>query len=139
MASLSTKPPNELLELTKKQQRNINCLSDPNRSTRRRALGKFVKEFNAPPKKKQRPIHSMFFIESLQKPLLTCLSDDIEKCRELSCTLLSHFTNHVFTDQSDYPSISNLFSLVLPIMQNRIGTTPFAEPTEEISFCLVLF
>jgi hypothetical protein len=137
MASLSTKPPNELLELTKKQQRNINCLSDPNRSTRRRALGKFVKEFNAPPKKKQRPIHSMFFIESLQKPLLTCLSDDIEKCRELSCTLLSHFTNHVFTDQSDYPSISNLFSLVLPIMQNRIGTTPFAEPTEEIRFCLV--
>ena len=36
-----------LADLTAKQQRNLNCLGDPNRSTRRRALLKFVKEFRA--------------------------------------------------------------------------------------------
>ena len=123
--------------LTSKQQRNINCLSDPNRSTRRRALKKFVQEFNAPPKKKQRPVHAAFFKASLQTPLLSCLADEIEKCRECSCALLTHFTNHVLTDTADHPAIYTLFTLVLPILQNRIGSTPFAEPTEEIRLCLV--
>lgn len=126
-----------LTELTKKQQRNINCLTDPNRSTRRRALGKFAKEFSAPPTQARRSVQSAFFKASLQQPLLACLSDEIEKCRELSCTLLAHFTNHVLTDPADHTAIYNLFLLVLPIMQNRIGSTPFAEPTEEIRLCLV--
>ena len=138
MASLTGKIVATALEaLTSKQQRNINCLSDPNRSTRRRALKKFVQEFNAPPKKKQRPVHAAFFKASLQTPLLSCLADEIEKCRECSCALLTHFTNHVLTDTADHPAIYTLFTLVLPILQNRIGSTPFAEPTEEIRLCLV--
>jgi dynein assembly factor 5 len=126
-------------ELTKKQQRNINCLTDPNRSTRRRALGKFVKEFQSPPttKNQQRDVHASFFIQSLQAPLLTCLSDEVEKCRELSGTLLTHFVNHVLTDAADSDAMLTLFSLLLPILQNRIGSVPFAEPTEEIRFMLI--
>ena len=71
------KTPLELL--TSKSQRNLNCLSDPNRSTRRRALKKFVQEFDAtsecaPKKKKVRKLHAAFFRQELQHRLLPMLS-----------------------------------------------------------------
>ena len=150
-----------LADLTAKQQRNLNCLGDPNRSTRRRALIKFVKEFRAggpgghdgtPPKNStERAVHAAFFVSALQPKLLALLSDDIEKCRELSHTLLTHFSVHVLgvlaagKKKNDTPqccaaaraALCRLFYAFLPIAEARVGSTPFAEPTEEIRLMVV--
>ena len=132
MASTTASSP-ALDDLTQKQQRNINCLTDPNRSTRRRALGKFLKVFNEKPKKNVRQVHATFFIQSLRSPLLACLCDEVEKCRELSTTLFTHFITNVLTEDSDQPAIVALFTSIVPILKERVGTIPFTEPTEEIN------
>ena len=103
MATLAAGDASPLELLTSKSQRNLNCLSDPNRSTRRRALKKFVAEFDAgsgkgPKKSKERKLQAAFFKKELQHRLLPLLSDDIEKCRELALTLLAHFARHVVKD-----------------------------------------
>ena len=136
MASTTASSP-ALDDLTQKQQRNINCLTDPNRSTRRRALGKFLKVFNEKPKKNVRQVHATFFIQSLRSPLLACLCDEVEKCRELSTTLFTHFITNVLTEDSDQPAIVALFTSIVPILKERVGTIPFTEPTEEIRLVLI--
>ena len=68
-------------------QRDLNCLSDPDRSTRKRALEKITKEAQA---------RSSSFttdevtqnLDLLHKPLLKCIKDPAEKCRELSVIIL---------------------------------------------------
>ena len=165
MASIASKgEPTELEALRAKNQRNLNCLSDPNRSTRRRALKKFVKEFDAdsektPKKKKIRRLHAAFFKSELQHRLIPLLSDEIEKCRELALTLLKHFALYVLRDSSattvskedgedkshpeavtsddKEPPLASLFFALVPIAESRIGSTPFAEPTEEIRLLIV--
>ena len=127
----------DLLEFTKKQQRNVNCLTDPNRSTRRRALIKFAKEFKTKPKPNEIQIQAQFFIQSIQSPLITCLSDDVEKCRELSCTILTYFVNEILITTEHHEAIITLFEMIVPVLTIRVGSIPFAEPTEEIRLCLM--
>ena len=68
-------------------QRDLNCLSDPDRGTRKRALEKISKDVQArggsfaADSVKQN-------LDLLHKPLLKCIKDPAEKCRELSVTIL---------------------------------------------------
>ena len=64
-------------------QRDINCLSEDNKSTRKRAIEKICKELI----KKKPPLNSGVLqecLESIIKPVLKIFSDPSEKCRELS-------------------------------------------------------
>lgn len=64
-------------------QRDVNCLCENNKSTRRRAIEKITKEIlrKAPPLKAD-ILQGCF--ESILKPVLKLFSDPSEKCRELS-------------------------------------------------------
>ena len=71
-----------------KLQRDVNCLSDDNRTTRRRALDRLRRETVG-----RSPAHSLEVLQGLMeflvKPLLKVLSDPVEKCRELAVGILA--------------------------------------------------
>jgi hypothetical protein len=70
-------------------QRDLNCLSDPDRSTRKRALEKISKDVQA---RKGKPDFTPDLVKQnldlLHKLLLKTMKDPAEKCRELSVTIL---------------------------------------------------
>ena len=71
-------------------QRDLNCLSDPDRNTRKRALEKISKDVNAHVGKPDfTPDVVKSNLDLLHKPLLKCVKDPAEKCRELSVTILA--------------------------------------------------
>jgi hypothetical protein len=70
-----------LRQLALKLQRDVNCLSDPDRTTRRRALTKLEKVLVQEPQ--GRALLSTYLINTLAAPLVQLLSDPVEKCREL--------------------------------------------------------
>ena len=77
-----------LIHFLQRLQRDVNCLSDDNRTTRRRALERLRKETilhhpNYPPSVLQA------LLDFMLKPLLRALSDPTEKCRELAIALLA--------------------------------------------------
>lgn len=76
------------LSVLQKLQRDINCLSDSNKTTRRRALERLRRETIG-----QKPLHPSQVIaalfEALLKPLLKSFSDPMEKCRDLSIETVS--------------------------------------------------
>ena len=69
-------------------QRDVNCLTDDNRTTRRRALDRLRKETvdHRPP---HPPAALQGLLDFALKPLLRVLSDPTEKCRELAVSLLA--------------------------------------------------
>ena len=74
----------------------MNCLSDDNRTTRRRALDHLKRETVG-----RSPAHPpevlQGLMEFLVKSLLRVLSDPVEKCRELAVGLLSEYVCADFT------------------------------------------
>ncbi len=66
----------------------MNCLSDENRSTRKRALERLKKE-TIGRRPGYDPSQLQGVCEFLVKPLLRIFSDPVEKCRELSISLLT--------------------------------------------------
>ena len=71
-------------------QRDLNCLSDPDRNTRKRVLEKISKDVNAHVGKPDfTPDVVKSNLDLLHKPLLKCVKDPAEKCRELSVTILA--------------------------------------------------
>ena len=69
-------------------QRDVNCLSDDNRTTRRRALDRLRKESlgHTP---RHAPDVLQGLLDFLVKPLLRVFSDPVEKCRELAVGLVA--------------------------------------------------
>ena len=76
------------LQSLQKLQRDVNCLSDDNRTTRRRALDRLKKETvgrspSYPPEVLQG------LLDFMVKALLRGFSDPVEKCRELAIGLMA--------------------------------------------------
>lgn len=69
-------------------QRDVNCLADENRATRKRGLERLKKEtvVHSPP---YTAGQLQAVLNLLIKPLLKSLSDPVEKCRELAISLLA--------------------------------------------------
>ena len=71
-----------------KLQRDVNCLSDESRSTRRRALERLRRETVAHSPPLPAPTLQAL-LELLLKPLLKLFSDPVEKCRELAIAIFT--------------------------------------------------
>ena len=69
-------------------QRDINCLADDNRGTRKRALEKINKEVFSKKSKLSASVMKTVF-EEILKPVLKLFSDPTEKCRELSLQIVT--------------------------------------------------
>jgi hypothetical protein len=108
-------------------QRTVNCLSDPDRSTRRQAAqtlnARLFKGDASNPKPSPQLLQGLI-CGPLLHPLITLLSDHVEACRSSSLT--------TFTQAAESaPDISDACSRLFPGLAQRMGDLPVAEPSEE--------
>ncbi|XP_031556171.1 dynein assembly factor 5, axonemal-like [Actinia tenebrosa] len=110
-------------------QRDINCLSDDNRTTRRRALDKILKDVlqRKPPLSAQ-VLQSL--LDELVKPLLKVMSDPTEKCRDLSVQIMSEFADKIV-------DVSVFLPYIIPTISQRLGQPEIVENCEELRLALV--
>ncbi|KAK7506627.1 hypothetical protein BaRGS_00002102 [Batillaria attramentaria] len=109
--------------------RHINCLSEENRNTRKKALESIRKDVidREPPLETDQL--GLVFSEIL-KPMLKVFSDQVEKCRELSLIIV----HRLFEKVSDP---EERLSYVFPVLVQRLGQQEIVEPSEELRFQLV--
>eukprot|EP00112_Aurelia_sp_Birch-Aquarium-sp1_P015656 Seg3494.1 transcript_id=Seg3494.1/GoldUCD/mRNA.D3Y31 product="Dynein assembly factor 5 axonemal" protein_id=Seg3494.1/GoldUCD/D3Y31 len=111
--------------LLKAMQRDINCISDGNKMTRRRAVDKIQKEIfqkhNLTPDELDR-----IFAE-LCKPLLHLYSFPVDKCREIAVNMVTEFSKTIKEPWKYLPYI-------IPVLVDRLGGQEIVEHTEEIRF-----
>ena len=112
-------------------QRDLNCLSDPDRSTRKRALEKISKDAQARGSKLSAD-EVKENLDLLHKPLLKCIKDPAEKCREQSVIILG--TLMPLAKASDVEAIAGevrarVRCLSMLILRQRAPRTAFARCT----------
>lgn len=119
-------------EIIQKLQRDINCLSDENKTTRRRALEKLQRETtHKKPTYHSDIIHGLLN-NGLLKPLLKMFSDPMERCRDLAITIVSECMSMVSEPAHFLP-------LIIPVIVTRFGTPEISEPSEEIRLVMIQF
>ncbi|XP_063284965.1 dynein axonemal assembly factor 5 [Pelobates fuscus] len=106
--------------------RHLNCLNDDNKFTRRKALGAIQQEAQD---KRLSSVALQEVFGELLKPLLRCLSDPMEKCRELATQIASHCVSNV-------PSPEEALPYLIPAITQRLGSPDIVEPTEELRLAL---
>ncbi|XP_056391895.1 dynein axonemal assembly factor 5 [Hyla sarda] len=113
-------------EVSQALARHLNCLNDENKSTRRRALASIQKEAE------DRRLSSGALQEvfgELLKPLLLCLSDPMEKCREIAIQVLTYCVTNV-------PRPEEALPYLVPAITQRLGNPEITEPSEELRLAL---
>jgi dynein assembly factor 5 len=113
--------------------RDINGLSENDRNVRREALKRLERSFVS---KRAAPIATVgqVFVQSAHKPLLKCLADSIEKCRELALAILKDLL--VTLPERD---CLDVLPLVLAAIVQRFKKLPFPEESEELRLELLEF
>ncbi|EDV28055.1 uncharacterized protein TRIADDRAFT_53253 [Trichoplax adhaerens] len=113
----------------KKLQRDINCLEDDDRSTRKRAIEKISSEtVGRRDQLNQDELQDLF--KAIIKPLLKRFSDPVEKCRQLSIKLTSSFLSKV-------KNYGDILPYLIPCVRSRLATPEIVEPSEEIRLQLM--
>ncbi|XP_002740361.1 dynein axonemal assembly factor 5-like [Saccoglossus kowalevskii] len=109
--------------------RQINCLSDDNRTTRRRGIDGIRKATLG----KEPPLEKEILKEVLNhivKSILKCFSDPVEKCRELAI----HFIGDYITSVDNFEDI---LPYLIPTLVQRLGCKEIVENAEELRLTLV--
>ncbi|KAJ8319390.1 hypothetical protein KUTeg_004481 [Tegillarca granosa] len=109
--------------------RHVNCLSEENRNTRKRAL-EGIRKDTFGRKEQLEAEESQLIFNELLKPLLKELSDPVEKCRELSINLLQDFLRKAQTPEESLPYL-------IPVLVQRLGQQEIVETSEELRLMLV--
>jgi len=107
-------------------RRDINCLSEADRNTRKKAVERLQKALLSSGKVKQEYVVRLF-LEELHKPLIRLFSDQAEKCRELSLAMMPQFV-----DMLPMADLENILPLLLAGLLGRLRTLPFPEQSEEL-------
>ncbi|XP_014839107.1 PREDICTED: dynein assembly factor 5, axonemal [Poecilia mexicana] len=107
--------------------RHLNCLNEDNKATRKRALESIRKETvnKGLPSGVLQEVFS-----SLLKPLLKCLSDPTEKCRETTIAIITEFIRCV-------PKPEEALPYLMPCLGQRFGDKEILEPSEELRLSAV--
>ncbi len=109
--------------------RHINGLGEQSRMTRRRAIEGINKElFQRKPALEKSLVQGV--LKELIKPILKLSSDTVEKCRELSITLL-------LSALEGCSEPNEFLSYVIPFLVQRIGQQDIIEQSEEMRLQLV--
>lgn len=114
-------------EVLKGLARHLNCLNEENKSTRKRAIELIKRETI------DRGLSSSVLQEVLAvllKPLLKCLSDPMERCRETAINIITEFIRCV-------PKPEECLSYLMPCMAQRLGEKEIQEPAEELRLSCV--
>jgi dynein assembly factor 5 len=119
--------------LAMKMQRDVNCLTDPDRSVRRRAVDKLHRALQSEASRVSASVLRSQCSANLQRPLLQCAENDaVEKCRERSLTSLLFLCERGALEPSD-TTLKELVALA----NARLGKLPYPEPTEEIRLLIL--
>ncbi|CAM9386582.1 unnamed protein product [Chrysoparadoxa australica] len=110
-------------------QRDLNCLADSDRTSRRRALTRLEKLLLGKDPCPEETVMRRFLVDTLSLQLITLLADPVEKCRELSAGLLLSCVKAITDVTEDTKSLA---LRIAPAVAARIGETPFVEVAEEV-------
>ncbi|KAM9843655.1 dynein axonemal assembly factor 5 [Aulostomus maculatus] len=102
--------------------RHLNCLNEDNKATRKRAL-ELIKRETVDKKLSSAVLQEVF--SAILKPLLKCLSDPMERCRETAITTLTEFIRCVPKPEESLPYL-------MPCLAQRLGEKEILEPAEEL-------
>ncbi|KAM6905310.1 dynein axonemal assembly factor 5 [Xenentodon cancila] len=107
--------------------RHLNCLNEDNKATRKRALDTIKKE--TVDKGLSGGVLQKVF-SALLKPLLKCLSDPVERCRETTIAIITEFIRCVPTPEESLPYL-------MPCLARRFGGKETLESAEELRLSAV--
>ncbi|XP_030201479.1 dynein assembly factor 5, axonemal [Gadus morhua] len=107
--------------------RHLNCLNEDNKATRKRALEAIKKETIE--KGLSGGVLQEVF-SCLLKPLLKCMSDPMERCRETSILMLTDFIRCV-------PQPEDSLVYLMPCLTQRLGGKEIIEPAEELRLSIM--
>ncbi|XP_077411849.1 dynein axonemal assembly factor 5 [Vanacampus margaritifer] len=122
MAAMASGEDRVSSEVLRGLARHLNCLGDDNKTTRKRALESIKRETVD---KKLSGLVQQEIFSALLKPLLKCLSDPMERCREIAISLISEFIRCVPEPQESLPYL-------MPCLAQRFGEKEILEPAEEL-------
>lgn len=127
MAAMEAGDERAAAEVLRGLARHLNCLSEDNKSTRKRALEAIKKE-TVDKGLSSGVLQEVF--SSLLKPLLKCLSDPMERCRETAILMLGEFIRCVPKPEESLPYL-------MPCLAQRLGGNDILEPAEELRLSLM--
>ncbi|GAB5033920.1 heat repeat containing 2 [Nannochloropsis oceanica] len=153
MVNAATNEPGEE-ELVRMLARDVNCMQDPDRMTRRRALNNLSSALvpggvggGQSTVLSPSPAAVCRFVQrNLQGPLLEVIEKDaVEKCRELALKILLAVVELMQQQQQQQQpplgeedtGLSTITVAFLPVAKRRIGVAPFLEPTEELRLAIL--
>ena len=118
--------------LQQQLQRDVNCLSDSNRSVRTTSLSKirkcvFVEE-------QLSSEEMLLLLDFLLKPLLKLFPDQVEKCRETSLAIFREFYERLNCE-----GIERSLTYLMPVIVSRLANQDIIEPSEEIRLQMMQF
>ena len=112
-------------------QRDLNRTLDNDRNTRKRGLQKLLDDLPWASKSQRKDLVD-FVLNSVFNSLLVTLSDQVEKCRELTLSLFRKLIDVAGVAVG----LDKTHTLVIKLC-DRINETPFQEPAEELRLQVV--
>uniref|UniRef100_A0A8C8DHG9 Dynein axonemal assembly factor 5 n=1 Tax=Oryzias sinensis TaxID=183150 RepID=A0A8C8DHG9_9TELE len=106
---------------------HLNCLNEDNKATRKRAI-EFIKKETVDKGLSSGVLQEIF--SALLKPLLKCLSDPMERCRETAISVITEFIRCV-------PKPEEFLPYLMPCLAQRFGENEILEPAEELRLSAV--
>ncbi|XP_056263167.1 dynein axonemal assembly factor 5 [Pseudoliparis swirei] len=127
MAAMAAGDEHAASEVLRGLARHLNCLNEDNKATRKRAL-ELIKKETVEKGHSSSVLQELF--SALLKPLLKCLSDPMERCRETAIAMLTEFIRCVPNPEESLPYL-------MPCLAQRLGEKEFLEPAEELRLSAV--
>lgn len=124
---MATEEERAAAEIVSSLARHLNCLNADDKSTRKRALESIQKEVI------EKGLPSTVLQEvfaCLLKSLLRCLSDPVERCREVAIHIIGDFIKCVSRPESSLPYL-------IPSFAQRLVGKETVEPAEELRLSMV--
>ncbi|CEM35003.1 unnamed protein product [Vitrella brassicaformis CCMP3155] len=126
--------PADVHSFVQKHQRDLNCLTDPDRSLRKAALARLDALFPPSTAATPTPTHTAgikplkhLFIHCLAPRIPHLLSDPVERCRETALTIMAKAVGLL-----DRQELTDLLPICLSALLSRIRPLPFPEEAEEL-------
>ncbi|XP_020503564.2 dynein axonemal assembly factor 5 [Labrus bergylta] len=127
MAAMAAGDEHAASEVLRGLARHLNCLNEDNKATRKRAL-ELIKRETVDKGLCSSVLQEVF--SALLKPLLKCLSDPMERCRETAITTVTEFIRCVPRPEESLPYL-------MPCLAQRLGEKEILEPAEELRLSAV--
>lgn len=112
--------------LLKTISRDLNCLKETNKTTRKRAIESINKQTTTD----VQPAVLKEVLSEIAKPVVGLISDPAEKCREISLLYIDECTD-ILQEEFD------VLPMVFPVFVQRLGQPDLIEPSEEVRFLSV--